>query len=210
VSYPADETGGDFFDYVDMLDGTLGIVVADVSSHGLGSALLMAETRAYFRALALSYDDVGEILTRANRILFADTEGKHFVTAFFAKLDPRARTLTYAAAGHAGYWIEASGATTRLDGTSLPLGIERELVVPVAPAVTLRSGDVAFICTDGIQEAHSPAREMFGSRRTLETVRRHLGQSADEIVRGLYDAVTKHTAGRPPNDDITAVAVKRK
>jgi sigma-B regulation protein RsbU (phosphoserine phosphatase) len=208
MTKPAEETGGDFFDYLRMPDGTLAIAVADVSSHGLGSALLMAETRAYLRALALSRADIGEVLTLANRILVEDVAGKHFVTLFLAQFDPPRRTMRYVAAGHAGYLIDPSGETRTLESTGLPLGIEKEIVFPAGEEIQLAVGQVVFICTDGIQEAQSPTMRMFGTRRALDSIGRHITGTAEEMVQGLSQAVTSHIATREQHDDITMVAVK--
>jgi serine phosphatase RsbU (regulator of sigma subunit) len=210
MTKPAEETGGDFFDYLRMPDGTLAVAVADVSSHGLGSALLMAETRAYLRALALSRADIGEILTLANRILVEDVAGKHFVTLFLARFDPARRTLRYVAAGHAGYLLDVSGHSRTLESTGLPLGIEKEIVFQSAGEIPLSPGQVVFICTDGIQEAQSPIMQMFGTRRALETIRRHMSGTAEEMVQALSQAVTAHIATREQHDDITMVVVKVK
>jgi sigma-B regulation protein RsbU (phosphoserine phosphatase) len=208
MTKPAEETGGDFFDYLRMPDGTLAVAVADVSSHGLGSALLMAETRAYLRALALSRADIGEILTLMNRILVEDVAGKHFVTLFLARFDPARRLMRYVAAGHAGYLLDPGGGTRTLDSTGLPLGIEKEIVFQSGSEIELTPGQVVFICTDGIQEAQSPNMQMFGTRRALEAVRRHLDGAAEEMLQGLSQAVTAHIATREQHDDITMVVVK--
>jgi serine phosphatase RsbU (regulator of sigma subunit) len=210
MTKPAEETGGDFFDYLRMPDGTLAVAVADVSSHGLGSALLMAETRAYLRALALSRADIGEILTLANRILVEDVAGKHFVTLFLAQFDPARRTMRYAAAGHAGYLFDERGDARTLESTGLPLGIEKEISFQAAAEVPLAPGQVVFICTDGIQEAQSPIMQMFGTRRALDTIRRHAAGTAEEMVQALSQAVTAHMATREQHDDITMVVVKVK
>ena len=100
ASYPAEATGGDYFDYLSMADGCVGIVVADVTGHGVGPALLMAETRAYLRTLALNGTHAGDILTRANRVLAEDVDFERFVTVFLARLDPRSQSLDYSSAGH--------------------------------------------------------------------------------------------------------------
>ena len=128
--YPAKDAAGDYFDYISMVDGCLGIVVGDVSSHGMGPALLMSETRACLRTLAQSQCDVGEILTRANRVLAVDTGDFHFVTLALVRLDRRDRSITYASAGQRGYVLRAAGQVTVLDSTSIPLGVEAETVVP--------------------------------------------------------------------------------
>src|SRR5436309_1624416 len=108
ATYPAEATGGDYFDYLPMLNDRLGIIVADVTGHGVGPALLMAETRAYLRVLTGRREDVGEILTRANGVLAEDVGQERFITLFMARLDPRTRSLNYASAGHpTGYVLDA-------------------------------------------------------------------------------------------------------
>jgi sigma-B regulation protein RsbU (phosphoserine phosphatase) len=208
ITCPADETGGDFFDYIPLQDGRLGLVVADVSNHGLGSALLMAETRAYLRALVLSQNDAGEILGHVNRILATDTAGRHFVTLFFAQLNPEARTLHYAGAGHAAYLLSANKSPRLLESTSLPLGIDENLRVRCEGPITLAPGQVFFVCTDGVQESQSPTRELFGTQRTLAIVQENLHRQAAEITSRLYDAVRQHMAGAPLADDVTILVLK--
>jgi serine phosphatase RsbU (regulator of sigma subunit) len=168
----------------------------------------MAETRAYLRALALSRADIGEILTLMNRILVEDVAGKHFVTLFLARFDPARRTLRYVAAGHAGYLLDPAGQTRTLESTGLPLGIEKDIAFHAGAEIQLNPGQVVFICTDGIQEAQSPIMQMFGTRRALESVRRHLTGAAEDMVQGVSQAVTTHIATRPQHDDITMVVIK--
>ena len=98
AAFPANATGGDYFDYFTLQDGSAGIVVGDASGHGVGPALLSAATRSYLRALALTHSDVGTILSRANNVLSGDISEGHFVTVFLARLDPCSRVLTYASA----------------------------------------------------------------------------------------------------------------
>src|SRR5438552_2909288 len=110
ASYPAEATGGDYFDYVPMANGCLGVVVADVTGHGVGAALLMAETRAYLRTMAVNATDVGETLTRINGVLAEDVDVEGFVTLLLAKLDPQSQSLVYTSAGHpTGYVLGAAG-----------------------------------------------------------------------------------------------------
>src|SRR6266536_5297199 len=99
ASYPAEATGGDYFDYLPMAAGCLGIVIADVTGHGVGPALLMAETRAYLRTLVTGALDAGEILTRANRMLADDVDFERFVTLMLVKLDAASQSLVYSSAG---------------------------------------------------------------------------------------------------------------
>jgi serine phosphatase RsbU (regulator of sigma subunit) len=110
ASHPAEETGGDFYDFIPMRDGRIGIVIGDVSGHGFGAALFMAETRAYLRALTSTHDNVGDILTLTNAMVTADTKDDYFVTLFIACIHPTYRSLVYAAAGHEAYLLQPRAA----------------------------------------------------------------------------------------------------
>jgi PAS domain S-box-containing protein len=210
ASHPAEATGGDYYDYLPMLHSRLGIVVGDVTGHGVGPALLMAETRAYLRVLAGRREDAGEILTRANGILAEDMGAERYITLFLGRLDPANRTLTYASAGHsAGYLLDRAGAIkSTLRRTEVPLGMRPDTVYPNAAELALESGDLLVLLTDGIEEAAGPDDEMFGIDRILETVRRHRDQPASQIVRQLYEAVRQFSRHVPQADDITAIVVK--
>src|SRR5262249_5464583 len=161
---PAEATGGDYFDFIPMRNGCVGIVVGDVSGHDFGSALLMSEVRAYLRALVLTHDDLSDILTLANALLVKDMDDT-FVTLFFACLDPQTRSLVYAGAGHEGVLLHATGRRERLRSTSLPLGFEKDLVVASAPALVLEPGDVVVLLSDGVTEAPSQRGDRFGIDR---------------------------------------------
>jgi len=206
--FPAKATAGDYFDYIPMLDDCLGVVVGDVSSHGMGPALLMSETRACLRTLAQSHGDVGEILTRANRLLSSDASDVHFVTLAMARLDPRDRSMVYASAGQRGYLLHPGVETDILDSTSLPLGVRADTVVPPAAPVTLRPGDLVTFFTDGVAEAESPGRVRFGVARALQAIRSERDKPASEIINTLHQEVLGFCRNRPPSDDITIVVVK--
>ncbi len=206
--YPARATAGDYFDYIPMLQDCLAVVVGDVSGHGMGPALLMSETRACLRTLAQSYFDVGEILTRANRLLAADTDDFHFVTLALARIDPSTRTLVYASSGQRGYLLHPEGDVTVLDSTSLPLGVVADTVVPAAEDVTLRSGEIVTFFTDGVFEAESPGRVRFGAERAIEVIRSEQASPARAIVDALHNEIAGFTGHQPQRDDITIVVVK--
>jgi sigma-B regulation protein RsbU (phosphoserine phosphatase) len=176
----------------------------------MGPALLMADARAYLRALSLTCSDVGDILTRANAAILADTADEHFVTLFFGCIDPEARTLVYASAGHStGYLLSAAGdVRAELSSTELPLGIMAEAVFPHGESIALQTGDVLVLLTDGIVEAVSSDRHIFGYDRAIATVRANRDQSARAIVDALYRQVQEFAKGQPQRDDITAVVVK--
>src|SRR5262249_11595589 len=173
ASPPADATGGDYFDYLLLPCGGLGLVIGDASGHGIGPALMMAATRAYLRALALTRADLGEILALLNRALAGDLATEHFVTLLFARLDPATRSCAYASAGHsAGYVRDRSGAVRcRLESTGLPLGVSPDAPFPTRTGIALQPGDLLLLLTDGILEARSPDGDAFGVQRALDVIR---------------------------------------
>jgi PAS domain S-box-containing protein len=211
-SYPAEATGGDYFDYLPMLNERLGVIAADVTGHGVGPALLMAETRAYLRVLAGRREDPGEILTRANGILAEDIGSERFVTLFLACLDPRARSLVYASAGHpAAYVMDAVGKVRMtLPRTGVPLGMQPDTQYTTSAPIGLAAGDLVLLVTDGIEESMSPEDEMFGLERALDVVRAQRDRPAHEIVTALYRAVREFSKNTPQIDDVTAIVIKVK
>lgn len=210
ASFPADAAGGDYFDYLAMLNGQWGIVLGDVSGHGVGPALLMAETRAYLRVLTGRRDNVGEILTRANAILAEDVGTSRFITLFMARLDPVNRNFAYVSAGHPpGYLLDATGKVKQqLPRTGLPLGRRESTVYQESAGIQLESGDVLLMLTDGIEEASAPDETLFGIDRALDVVRKHQKESASVIVRALYDAVLDFAGDGPQMDDVTAIVLR--
>ena len=210
ATHPAQATGGDYFDYVAMADGCLGIVVADVTGHGVGPALLMAETRAYLRSLAMNAADVGEILTGTHRALADDVDLERYVTLLLAKLDPQSQSLTYASAGHpTGYILDASGAVKALlKPTGVPFGAPLKAPYAAAPPIPLAVGDIVLLVTDGIEEATSPDNEFFGVQRILDLVRGHAQNTAQQILQALENAVREFSHNQPQLDDMTVAVVK--
>ena len=209
ASFPADETGGDYYDFVAMPGGPLALVVGDVSGHGLAAALLMSETRAYLRALMLFREDVADILDMVNRALSSDTGDVAFVTLLLARLDPQARTLVYASAGHPpGYVLDDAGNVKQeLWSTGLPLGVDPESAFTAANPISLESGDLVFLLTDGVVEAASNDKTLFGPNRALEVVRRNRARPARQIIESLYIAIREFQP-MARDDDVTALIVK--
>lgn len=208
AAFPTDRASGDYFDFVEMPNGHVVIVVGDVSGHGLGPAMMMVQTRTCLHTLIRwSSVDPGEILTHANELL-TSADNWRFVTLFFGILDPRARTLNFAAAGHRGYLIKANGDLQILDATGPALGITVTSTITRGPVAKLASGDVVLLPTDGIDEAHGPDRVLLGVNRMLDIVRANRAKSAREIIDVLYQSARAFTQGGPQLDDITAVVVK--
>jgi hypothetical protein len=207
-SHPAEATGGDYFDFIPMRNGRVGIVVGDVSGHGFASALLMSEVRAYLRALVVTHDNVSDILTLTNAFLVEDTDDGTFVTLFFACLDPENRSLTYAGAGHEGYLVHSTGRRQRLRSTSIPLGIDKRVVIATPPPVDLEPEGVVLLVSDGIVEAPSQCGERFGIERTIEVISSHRDKSALEMIDLLFKTVRGFSGRIPQQDDQAAVIVK--
>jgi sigma-B regulation protein RsbU (phosphoserine phosphatase) len=208
--YPATTTGGDYFDYLSLPDGRLGIVIGDVTGHGLGPALLMASTRAYLRAFARTHGEAATILVLANRVLADDVTDGRNVTLLLGELDCRSRSFRFASAGHyPGYILAADGAPrARLCATGMPLGILPDNDYPAAPATRLGPAEVLLLLTDGVVEAESPEGEQFGDPRALAVVRANRQRSARAIVEVLHSAVREFAQNGPQLDDITLIVIK--
>ena len=210
ASFPAEATGGDYFDFLPMLNGRVGFVVGDVTGHGVGPALLMAETRAYLRVLAGRREDPSEILTRANSILAEDVGSERFITLFLGCIDPTTRGFVYASAGHPpGYVLDAQGQIkTTLKRTGIPLGMRPDFQFASAPGCVLSPGDIVLVLTDGIEEATAPDESLFGIDRIIEIVRANRTSSAQKIVQTIYEEVRAFANHAPQVDDITAIVIK--
>ncbi len=207
---PAETVAGDYFDYISIENGATGFVVADVSGHGVGPAMLMAETRAYLRALAREGHGLHSILQRANDYLYRDTDSDKFVTLFLGELDPLRRRFNYTSAGHeTAYILNAAGEVeTSLRSTSTPLGLFETMTIDPMKSIELKCGDILIVLTDGVIEAARGDDEFFGPERALEVVRQHRTRSATEIVGALHGAVHEFLGPYRQEDDLTALVVK--
>ena len=210
VCHPAEFAAGDYFDYLPMMDRTLGLVVADVSGHGFAPALLMSAVQSHLRALVDIHAEIDVILNRVNMRLVGETETSRFVTLFFARIDPVSQTLTYVNAGHpSGYVLDKSGNLKAvLASTAIVLGVLPDAKFPLKDYGVLEPGDLLLLLTDGVLEAFSPDGVPFGADRALAVVRDHRDDSACDIVDVLYREVLAFSQRSLPYDDLTAVIVK--
>jgi len=209
-AHPADETGGDYFDFISMPDGSLLIAVADAKGHGFSSALVMALTRAYVRCFAAMQLELDDILARVNQMLLKDLEHGHFVTLFLARLNPRRQSLFYASAGHVPGFIffDSGNVKCTLDSTGPPLGLFSGSKISLSPAIYLDPGESALFLTDGVTESTTPDGHQFGAQRVLDYVHKHHHDSASIIADGIYRAARAFVQGDPQDDDITSVIIK--
>ena len=204
------ELGGDYFDFIPLADGSLGLVVADVSGHGVAAALVMAEARACLRTLCGYISDPGELLTGLNRALARDLADNRFVTLFFARLDPVEHTLVYANAGHVPGVLMACGSDARIAFPSLgpPLGIFPDQRYSSSERVRLGAGDVMLFMSDGVLETRNADEEEFGVDRAVRLIASRCALSAGEILETLQADVRAFEADAMVRDDVTAVVVK--
>ena len=204
---PAREVSGDFYDFLELEDGRLGLVVGDASGKGIPAAMVMANTRSVLRTIAQGGDIApGQVLEEANEILYPDIPPNMFVTCFYAILDPNTGSLTYANAGHDLPYLHRNGDAEELRARGMPLGLmpgmsyeEREVVVD--------AGDSVLFYSDGLVEAHDPQGEMFGFPRLRALVAEHDEEEhslVDFLLEELYSFVAE---GWEQEDDITLVTL---
>jgi serine phosphatase RsbU (regulator of sigma subunit) len=210
ASYPAEATGGDYFDYIPQRDGSLGVVIGDVCGHGFGPALLMAELRAYLRAFVMTHADVAEIVTLLNHALSSQALEDRFATLLLARLDPESRSFTYVSAGHLpGYVLQSDGSVkTTLPSTDFPLGVSPDSKFTAAPPFLLGPGEGVLLLTDGIVEANAGAGKPFGILRALALVRDNWGRPSRKIIDALYLSVRDFCGDLSQLDDMTAIVIK--
>lgn len=209
-TYSAIETCGDYFDFISMKDGSIGIVIGDVCGHGIGAALIMVQTRAYLRMLAKLETDPGIILTQINQLLSEDLDDSHFVTLILARLDPIQNFLEYASAGHnPAYLLRYSGEKDEiLKSTGIPLGIVKDHIYYKSKPYTLEPGDILAFITDGIIEARSLNENEFGSDRMLEVIKDYREANAEQIIEQLYQATRSFVNNQVQEDDISSIICK--
>jgi len=205
---PAGEVGGDFYDFIPMDGGKLGLLVADASGKGLAGALLMVEARATIRTMASMTSSPREIMAGVNRVLIKDLEKGRFVTAFFALLDPRRNQMTVSNAGHTPMLL------CREVGKSIVSIAPRGLILGVVPdakflegiteeIVPLYPGDRFLLYSDGVSELMNPVSEEFGMERLETWMRVNAHLWSEDAVRTLTEALEVHRAGQMQSDDIT-------
>jgi serine phosphatase RsbU (regulator of sigma subunit)/anti-sigma regulatory factor (Ser/Thr protein kinase) len=204
---PARAVGGDFYDFIELDGGQVGLVIGDVTDKGIPAAMVMAATKSLLRASAQRLKDPGAVLGRVNDQLCPEIPENMFVTCFYGVLDPGTGSFRYANAGHNLPILESGGAAGELRATGMPLGLMPEMSYEVCDT-TLAPGTRVLFYSDGLVEAHSAQREMFGTARAAELLSG--APSADEILRRQLGALDAFTGdAEEQEDDITLVALMR-
>jgi len=209
---PARETSGDFFDVIELGDGRLGILVADVADKGVGSALYMALSRTLIRTYAEEYGAEPEVVFfAANNRLLKDARANLFITIFYGILDPKEGLLTYCNAGHnPPYLIRNSEHETiiSLHRTGIAMGIEANSTW-TTETVAIDPGDILILYTDGIPDAQDEDGDFFNDEAMIEISRKNSEKFAHEIQSAIIEEVQKFSGNAPQSDDITLMVLMR-
>lgn len=205
---PAREVGGDFYDFLDLDDGRLGLIIGDVTDKGVPAAMVMATTRTLLRASAQRFDSPGDVLERVNDVLVPDIPPNMFVTCLYAILDPETGRLYYANAGHDLPYRSRKKTAEELRATGMPLGLMPGMGYE-EKEVFIEEGDTVLFYSDGLVEAHDPEREMFGFPRLQGLVGAHRSGGAS-LVEFLLSELDRFTGEAwEQEDDITLVTLYR-
>ena len=212
--HAAREVGGDFYDFIELPGGNIGLVVGDVTGHGVPAALVMATTRSILRGDAPRLVSPSAVLARANELLYGDIPPNMFVTCLYAVLEPITGRLRYANAGHdlpyvrgVSPYAPGEASVRELKATGMPLGLMSGMVYDEKEAF-LAPGETLLLHSDGIAEAHDPQRNMFGFPRMRDVVFQNPGGQA--LIDALLTDLARFTGPEwEQEDDITLVTLAR-
>ena len=209
-----DETGGDYYDFLELgetVEGDLVVVLGDVMGHGIAAALLMATARGILRSRAGDSGSLADLLTHVNRQLEADTGGERFMTMILLVVDARRRQIRWASAGHDApilYDPEADLFVDLPEINGLPLGVMEDSEYEEAALDGLGPGRVLLVGTDGIWETRDPSGREFGKDRLREVIRDHRDEPAERIAEAITDALRRYRGEAHQDDDVTFVLAK--
>ena len=208
-SRPSEIIGGDYFDFFQFRDGTHGLVIADVSGHGVAAAMLMSSLQTAIRTMAPDTDSPAEILERINRFYIHNIHFTTFVTVFLARFDPVTRTLTYVNAGHNPPAVRrgASAEILWLKPTAPAIGLAEDFRARME-SIGFSQGDSLLLYTDGVTEVLNISNEQFGQERLADLVHQHADRTAPDLLQAVRQAVSAFGGDRPLVDDVTMVALK--
>lgn len=206
---PAREVGGDYFDYFSRGPAVLDLVIADVSGHNVGAALLMAEVRTFILAEATKLQYPDEILYNLNEFLHEDlSRAELFITMFYLTFSTTTSELSFSSAGHNPplLWRQETRSCEWLDAEGLILGVKRSIRFE-RKRLQMRSGDVLLLYTDGITEASGPDNELFGENRLCSVLMEHHRLHPQQIIDTLLNRVRAFTGNRPLSDDVSVIVM---
>ncbi|MEJ2104631.1 MAG: SpoIIE family protein phosphatase, partial [Ignavibacteriaceae bacterium] len=199
---PCLEVGGDWFDYIELPSGKIGVVLADVSGKGLAASLLMASARTIIRMIAVQEESPAKVLTKVNEILAADLPLSRFITVVYVVIDPISRIATMANAGHQHPILCSDNNVENIVIESgLPLGIKKFEYKEYA--FIINSGDKVFLYSDGVSEAMDINNNLFGEDRIVQSLK-----NPNSNEKSLYNDVKSFTGSIPLSDDLTIVTIE--
>jgi serine phosphatase RsbU (regulator of sigma subunit)/anti-sigma regulatory factor (Ser/Thr protein kinase) len=205
---PARAVGGDFYDFIELPDGRIAIVVGDVTDKGVPAALVMARTHSILRAEASRSPSPGAVMARANELLVPEMPNRMFVTCLLAFLEPATGRMVIANAGHNLPYVRSNGEVTEIRATGMPLGLLPGIVYEESEAI-VAPGSSVLLYSDGVVEAHGPNREMYGFPRLRAEVATLDVPGADLLDRLLEHLHAFTGPAWEQEDDITMVALRR-
>lgn len=204
---PCRQLSGDLYDFIELGDDHIGLVIADVCGKGAPGAILMAATHVIIRTQAEGVLTAREVIDKANKSLCEDTRPTEFVSMFYGVLNAETATLTYTNAGHNPPILFRADQTIFLEEGGIPLGIIKDIIYD-EEQIQLGAGDVLLFYTDGVTEAMNDKREIFGLNRLMRLVRRNLAGDSQSLIDTIYDEVLKFSAHGLQSDDLTLVVLK--
>jgi sigma-B regulation protein RsbU (phosphoserine phosphatase) len=205
---PVEGVGGDYYDFLEVPGGRLGLVIADVSGKGLSAALLMASLQASARGQSRSGGgNLASLVANVNRQLYEATASNRYATFVYAEFASQTRSLSYVNAGHNPPLLVRDGQARRLETGGLVLGLLPDLEYEQGE-VSLEPGDMLIFYTDGISEAQNAAEEDWGEARLIEAVLASMQAPPREIIDRVMEAADRFTAGAPQHDDMTLVIAR--
>jgi phosphoserine phosphatase RsbU/P len=204
----ARQVGGDYYDFLDMGPGVVGIVLADISGKGMSGALLMANLQANLRSqYAVALDDLPRLLQSVNRLFYENTADESYATMFFGVYENASRNLRFANCGHiAPMILRTDGSIQRLTSTTTVVGLFLKWESPIEEE-TLHPGDLLVICTDGVTEAPNPQAEEYGEVRLAELIRENRYSPVNELLAAVQASVQEFS-GATQADDITVIVAR--
>ncbi len=208
-TWPAKQVGGDYYDFIDLGDGRLSVIIADISGKGLPAAMLMPAAQISLRTLALGGKATDLILKEFNEVLYQATDHARYVTLFYATLDQTAGRIRYVNAGHVPGLLfrGANREVEKLETGGPPVGLLPGVAFTIGET-QFSAEDLLILYTDGLTDASNCKDEFFGDGHLTECVRPLLDITSERIIDSIYDALARFTCGPTLPDDLTIIAVK--
>jgi phosphoserine phosphatase RsbU/P len=203
---PCYALGGDLYDFIELPNNNVGLVVADVSGKGVPASLIMAAVRASLRAYADNIYYLYEVMRRVNTMLVRDTKSGEFVTLFYGVLDSSNRRLTYCNAGHPPGLLLREGKITELTSNNMVLGLDPDEQYQQV-VIDLKKDDLLLLYTDGMTDAMNFQKEPFGKRRLVEAFLKG-GPTADAVAQNLLWTMRRYVGLNERTDDVTLIVMK--